>query len=180
MEQGAWKLLKTSRGGVKLLHLFFVDDLLLFVEVGHDQIKCIKDGLRSFCNASGQRKKFSKSLILFSPNTSEQVATSLSISIGIPRTLELGHYLGHHILHQGRNWVTHNNLLQKVRAQLDRWKTKVLSRAGRLTLAKSVVSTMVNFLMQFQKLPTRIHKELDRQVRRCVLGTQMIKSTSIC
>lgn len=44
------------------------------------------------------------------------------------------------------------------------------SRAGRITLAKSIFSGIPVFFMQLQRLPAKIHKDIDRLVRRCVWG----------
>lgn len=160
-----------SRGGVKISHLFFTDDILLFTEAGEDQIDCIKDGLRRFCSATGQKINYNKSPMLISPNISDQVALRLSTSIGIPRPSELGRYLGDHILHHGNNGDALNQLVQRVRAHLDGWTSKCWSRARQIALAQSVLNNIAIFQMQFQKLPSRNHKGLDRNIRRYVWGT---------
>lgn len=171
VEEGIWRPLKASRGGIQISHLFFADDLLLFAKAGDDRVACINEALRTFSRASGQKINYHKSLMFCSPNVCEQVATKLSLDMGIPLTADLGRYLGHQLIHQGRNNSGHAKLLQRVRDKLDGWKTKCLSRAGRITLAKSVLTGMSIFHMQVQKLPTRVHKELDKAVRLCVWGS---------
>lgn len=54
--------------------------------------------------------------------------------------------------------------------RLEGWKTRVLSRAGRITLAKSVLNSITIFSMQLEKFPTYVHKEIDKLVQRCVCG----------
>lgn len=53
---------------------------------------------------------------------------------------------------------------------LEGWKTKVLSRARRVTLVKSVLNSIPMFYMQLEKFPANVHKEIDKMVRRCVWG----------
>lgn len=53
---------------------------------------------------------------------------------------------------------------------MDGWKTKVLSREGRITLAKFVLNSIPIFIMQLEKYLANIHKEIDKMVRRCVWG----------
>lgn len=48
-------------------------------------------------------------------------------------------------------------------------------RAGRLTMAKSVISSMEVFHMQCQRLPSKTHKKLDKLVTQCVWGTSPAK-----
>ena len=43
VESGRWKPIKLSRAGPRLSHLFFVDDLILFIEALVDQIQVVMD-----------------------------------------------------------------------------------------------------------------------------------------
>lgn len=95
--------------------------------------------------------------------------------MGIPKTDDLGRYLGHRLVHKGRSGYDFSDILQKVRYKLNGWKTLVLSRAARLTLAQSVLSNMGIFHMQLQRLPRRVHMELDKAIKNCVRG-----STTTC
>lgn len=90
--------------------------------------------------------------------------------MGILLTKYLGRYLGYEIIHHGSNKKLHEKILQKLNGRLEGWKVKCVSRAGRITLAKSVLNNILIFFMQLEKLPSRIHKEINRLVRRCVLG----------
>lgn len=78
----------------------------------------------------------------------------LSTSLGIKRSDEVETYLGHKVFYQNHNTRANNKLLERVRSKLDGWKTKSLSKAEHLTLAKSVINIMGVFQMQAQKLPT--------------------------
>lgn len=64
----------------------------------------------------------------------------------------------------------HSRLLQKRIDRLEGWKARCLSRAGRITLAKSVMNSIPIFYMQLEKLPSELNKEIDRAIRRCVWG----------
>lgn len=125
-----WKPLKASRGGVEISRLFFADDLLLFVEAREDQVDCIREGLTAFCKASEQKVNFDKSMIFIFSNVVEQEAEALCRRMGVPRTTELGRYLGHHLVQKGRNRYGYSEIIQKVKDKLDGWKSKCLSRAG--------------------------------------------------
>lgn len=185
VKSGRWRLLKASRGGASVSHLFFADlffadDILLFPEATDGQVDCILNGINRFCRASGQKINFNKSSVFFSTNVPNAEALRLSSKLGIRPTLELGTYLGHKVHHQGRSNRANNLLLEKVRGRLDGWKIKSLSLAGRLTLAKSVINSMGVFQMQVHRLPASVHKELDKYVRRCVWGElESVKKTHL-
>lgn len=75
---------------MEISHLFFTNGLQLFAATREDQADCIRQGLAAFCNASGQRINFGKSLMFISSNVAEQEVKALCIRIGVPRTTELG------------------------------------------------------------------------------------------
>lgn len=135
MEEGRLGTLKASCSGLGLSYLFFADDFILFSEAVEEQLLCIKEGLELFCKASRQRVNYDKSSILFSANVDAAEAKRLSDLLGVSATDCLGKYLGHHVLHRGRNSEGHKALVDRVQSKLDGWKTKCLSKASRLTLA---------------------------------------------
>ncbi|CAL8164027.1 unnamed protein product [Prunus armeniaca] len=49
-----WRPMKSSQSGPAISHLFFADDLVLFVEASANQAKIMKSCLDLFCSASGQ------------------------------------------------------------------------------------------------------------------------------
>ena len=61
-----WKPIKLSKYEPCISHIFFVDDLLLFVEATTDQIEVIMDRLDKLCDFLGQRVSRPKSSIAFS------------------------------------------------------------------------------------------------------------------
>ena len=52
---GHWKPVQVSRGGPKISHLMFADDVVLFVEGTLEQAQIIRGCLNRFCAASGQK-----------------------------------------------------------------------------------------------------------------------------
>lgn len=74
------------------------------------------------------------------------------------------------MLHGGRNTNAHKAVLERVQGRLEGWKARCISRAGRLTLAQAVLNSLPFFQMQFEKLSTWLHKELDKVTRKCVWG----------
>ena len=52
---GDWVLLKASRENIGISHLFFADDLILFVKVEEKACEAISKLLNKFCEESGQK-----------------------------------------------------------------------------------------------------------------------------
>lgn len=152
--EGRLKDVKASRYSPGLNHLFFADDLLLFAEARGDQLVCLKEGLKQFCCCSGQMINYQKSSIFFSSNVAEKEANRPSELLGIPMKKELDRYLGHHIVLKGRDRERHIVLLQKIQSKVAGWKLQCLSRAGRLTLAQSVLGSIPMFNMQLECRPS--------------------------
>ncbi|KAL8140685.1 hypothetical protein V2J09_006706, partial [Rumex salicifolius] len=72
----------------------------------------------------------------------------LSNVIGFSSTRSLGNYLGISILHKQTSKETFNAIIEKIQSRSTRWKSKIMSIAERLTLIKSVISTIPLYTMQ--------------------------------
>lgn len=83
---------------------------------------------------------------------------------------EVGKYLGHYIVQNGRERGRHKDLWKGIQRQIDGWKLNCSSRAGSLTLAQLVLGIIPIFFMQLEWLPAWLHKKLDKAMRRCVWG----------
>lgn len=129
--------------------------------------KCLDD----FCGASGQRVSLAKSKLFVSTNVRGPLERELSRLSGIPSTRNLGTYLGMPVFHTRVVKDDFAPILAKVQARLAGWKSRSLSMAGRVTLVKSVLSSIPIYVMQTVLLPTTICERLDKLCRDFVWGS---------
>ena len=148
VKKGKWRPVKASRSGPKISHLFFADDLVLFVEASIDQAVVLKNILQEFCEMSGQKVNLEKSKLFCSPNTPNDLTQTISDNMGVSRTQNLGKYLGMPLIHSKVTSRTYPEFVEKVNKRLAGWKSKCLSFAGRTTLIKSVISAIPSYAMQ--------------------------------
>lgn len=84
--------------------------------------------------------------------------------------MDLGMYLGMPTTTSRVTRETFAHICEKIDRKLAGWKTKYLSLAGRITLAKSTLTTMANYSMQSAKLPRTVCDDVDKRVRRFLWG----------
>jgi hypothetical protein len=66
VEDNSWKPFRMRRNGLKISHLCFADDMLLFTEASMDQLERVTKCLDTFCAASGQKVSNTKTKVYFS------------------------------------------------------------------------------------------------------------------
>lgn len=96
---------------------------------------------------------------------------SISAFLGFKKTASIGKSLGAPIIHGRRSKRYFQSLLDKVRDRLASWKSLSLALAGRLTLARSVLTSLPMTNMQTCDLPSGINQELDQIVRDFLWGS---------
>lgn len=106
-----------------------------------------------------------------SRNVSDEAAAKLNTVLGIALTKKMGKYMSHHIVLNGKSRERHKELVQQIQSRAEGWKLKCFSRAGKFTLAQSVLASILIFHMQLERLPAWVHKELDMAIRSCVWGS---------
>lgn len=143
--------------------------------------------LETFCEASGQKICFEKSLFLCSPNTHSDIATNISLICGSPLAKDLGKYLGVPLIHSRITKSTYREIVEKVQSKLASWKAKSLSLAGRATLIQSVISAIPIYAMQTVKLPASVCKKVDQLNKRFLWGgsadkakVHLVKWSQVC
>jgi len=65
-----WQSVSVFRSELKISHLFFVDDCLLFTKAIVSHVKLVQDVFRGFCLASGLKVNVHKSKFFVSKNVS--------------------------------------------------------------------------------------------------------------
>lgn len=83
-------------------------------------------------------------------------------------TDNLGRYFGSQLVHQRHGKEGYTQLLEKYWKRMDKWKLKMLSLARRITLVKSVVTSLPVFQTQMAQISCSVLKEMDRIVSRCI------------
>ena len=140
--QKVWTPLKASSSGPTFSHLFFADDLLLFVRANEENCGSVREAIEEFCSLSGQRVNFSKSKVFFSPNVDHEQRDFLSNILGFRSTSNLGSYLGFPLRNAGSSNQDLNFVLSRVEQKLVGWKSNLLSFAGCQVLIQASISSI--------------------------------------
>ena len=130
VNQGRWKPIRLARIGTPLSHLFFVDDLVLFLEANYAQVDVLNDVVENFCRSSGAKVSKQKIQIFFSKNVPITLASGIGKALGFSVTNNLGRYLGMPLLHDWVSKKTYQSIIDKIDQRLSGWAVKHLSLAG--------------------------------------------------
>lgn len=133
-------------------------------------MRLVQDALDAFCRASGMRVSVQKSRFLPSKNIPLSKIAKFEGIVNFKHTYSIGKYLGFPLL-SGR--VTRSDfsyIIEKINKRLVGWKGRLLSRAGQVTLAKSVLSSMPIYTRHNLWLPESICDKLDSCVKQSIWG----------
>lgn len=160
----AWNPIIASRGGPKISHLFFADDLVMFAEASIEKIEIIKQCLDLFCNASKERVNFEKSNIFFSKDVELDLAMEISTLSKILEANDFEKYLGIQTMHNKSKKGNFENIIDRVNHRLQGWRSKYLFFIGCVTLAKATVDTIPRYIMQSTNIPLSTCDEVDKKL----------------
>ncbi|GJR35202.1 RNA-directed DNA polymerase, eukaryota [Tanacetum coccineum] len=147
-------------GSVNISHLFYADDAMLIGEWSDENLKVILYTLKSFFLASGLSINIHKSQLLgvgVPHQVVQQVASSIGCSIMQKQFRYLGVTIGDR-MSRNKAW---ENVIDKLRSRLSKWKVKTLSIGGRLTLLKSVLGASPIYSMSIFKVPRGVLKIME-------------------
>lgn len=77
-------------------------------------------------------------------------------------------YLGFPMLKGRARKEDFNFIIDKMHSRLASWKLKLLNKAGRMTLAKSVLTSIPIYYMQLNWIPSNICKKMDQITRNFI------------
>lgn len=170
LDSGLWHPIQVSRGGPKITHIFFADDVMLFCRANTSQINLAMDTVNNFCEASGLKVSIHKSKGMYSLGLTKQRKSHLANISPIKFVSNLGSYLGFPLI-QGKASKKHYEfVVEKIQRRMTSWKGKLLNKTGKICLAKSVTSSIPIYPMQIRLLPKNICTKIDSLTRGFIWG----------
>lgn len=165
VDDTTWTLVSFSAGAPPISHLIFADDLLLFSAANDSNASCISNVLHNFARAFGLRCNLTKSTALGSANVEVSAKACIAQILNIPFVPGFDKYLGFPIINGRIRIVDFDFLLYKMNSKLSNWKHRLLNKAGRTTLARSVLASVPLYYMQHLWLLQATCDRTDKVIR---------------
>ncbi|XP_018512128.2 uncharacterized protein LOC103853200 [Brassica rapa] len=129
---------------MKLTHLSFADDLLIFIDGSLSSVQNVLQVLREFEHRSGLAVSFQKTSF-YASGLSEEELSTIQASTGMHHGSLPFRYLGVPLNSRKLSIVNCEPLLHQVKTRFSSWSVKSLSFAGRLLLIKTVIAGITTF-----------------------------------
>ena len=145
---------------LKLTHLFFADDVLIFSRGDRDSILHVMDSMRLFAGVSGLSANYSKSHCFFN-NCDRDLVHWFNSEFHMPHGQLPIRFLGVPLISKQLCIGDCIPLIEKITNRINVWTNILLSLAGRLQLLRAVLFAMVFFWSRHFILPKGVHKLLQ-------------------
>lgn len=147
--------------------------MLLFTKAQGAQARLISSILETFGKASDLKVNVNKSRAFFSSGVPPHKARKCTEITQIKGAQSLEKYLGFPLHHGRASKKDFEFIAEKMNTRLASWKHRLLNRAGRVTLASSVLTSIPSYYMQVCWLPQAICDQIDKISRDFIWkGTQ--------
>ena len=161
---------KMGKTKINLKHLQFVDDTLISAP---KDSRCITNYFRIldvFALMSGLSLNYSKSCFISWNSADHAWARDIARSVGCSHARPPFTYLGFPFGDHMNRCSAWKPIVEKIENRLAAWKAKILSRAGRLTLIKSVLNSLPVYYMSMFKMLKVIALKIVKLQRRFFWG----------
>lgn len=161
LQMGLIKGAIVGSNGIKITHLQFANDTILFCEADWEKVVTIKRILRCFEILLGLKINYHKSVVSgigINDDFLEDLATKLNC---LHQILPLK-YLGLPLGANPRRRRTCQPALDKCKQKLVSWERRFLSFAGRPALIKFVLSSLPVYYLSLFKMPKGVANEFEK------------------
>ncbi|GKA06654.1 RNA-directed DNA polymerase, eukaryota [Tanacetum coccineum] len=156
---GLYKGISISNSLV-ISHLFYADDVVFLGEWNDRNVRSLLNVLKCFYLASGLKININKSKIMGMGVPSGNVDLAANL-VGCSILHTPFNYLGVKVGSNMNRICEWDDIISKVSSRLSKWKLKTLSIGGRLTLLKSVLSSIPLYHMSIYKAPLGVLNKLE-------------------
>ncbi|KAJ6684500.1 RETROTRANSPOSON UNCLASSIFIED-LIKE PROTEIN [Salix purpurea] len=147
---------------VLVLHLAFADDIIIFSNSTKSSLKRITNFLAEYEQCSGQKVNSSKSGFILSARASLFTASVVGGALGFPRIRLPTKYLGMPLYKGPKKSFLWDDLISRIAARMEGWEAKVLSSGGRITILKSILTSMPLYLLHVIVPPKSVMRRIER------------------
>ncbi|XP_021721054.1 uncharacterized protein LOC110688597 [Chenopodium quinoa] len=162
---------RASRNGSEITHLFFADDSLLFTRATRQECSIIVDILNKYEATSGQKINLEKSEVSFSRGVQLPSQITFSSILGMEMVDNHIKYLGLPTIIGRSKKTVFASVKDRILKKIQGWKEKLLSRAGKEILLKSVIQAIPTYLMGMYKFPSSLIREIHAMMARFWWGS---------
>lgn len=153
--------IKVARGCPRVNHLIFADDTMIFCQASEKNCLKLNSILLQYEEASGHKINADKSSITFSSKTPPKRRTLVKEILKISKEGGSGKYLElpEHFGRRKRDLFT--SIVDRIRHRASTRSTRFLSKAGKLTMLKSVLTSILTFSMSCFELRASVCKRIQ-------------------
>ncbi|XP_026458519.1 uncharacterized protein LOC113359036 [Papaver somniferum] len=151
-----------NQNGFTVSYLQYADDTLVFLDESPDQMNYLRYYLIGFEMVSGLKINFAK-CGLFGVAGARNI-DSMTAMLGCKTEILPSSYLCIP-LGDSSSSIKWEALIEKCKSRLCSWKRSSLSKAGKLNLTKSVVSSILIYMLSLFIAPPKVIKVLEKVIR---------------
>ena len=149
-----------NAGSIHISHITFADDLLIFLQNDPTSVKNLATIMNDFGMVSGLQLNHAKSKVYMSPYVEDKVF--IAQTLGVSEGSLLVPYLGLPLISTGIHKTHCQPILQKIKNRISSWKNRLLSKAGRLELIRSVLHSYSIYWCNAFLLPAGLLQDIER------------------
>jgi hypothetical protein len=164
LQEGNIKGIKLNRSCPTLTHLLFADDSVFFLDGSLQECQNIATVINQYCYASGQAVNLNKSGIFFSKDCPPSLKENMKRELRVPKLERTGKYLGLPSDLGASKKQMFGWILNRINIKLEGWKERLISKAGKEILLKSVVQAVPQYVMSVFKIPVSICKAIEKKI----------------
>lgn len=144
--------------------MLFADDAIFFLDGKIKENQNLAAVLNRYCFASGHAINLNKSGIFFNRGCPESLRRNIASMLRVPVIDKIGKHLG-----IPSNWGQTKKqmfawILARVNMKLEGWKEKLISKAGKETLIKTIVQALPQYAMSIFKIPISVCQAVEQRI----------------